>query len=405
MFGIELKRLRGQRGLTLRGLAKLAHTTASNLSQIESGIRFGSLVLAEDLDKVFGTGRYLAQLWMTPVHTPQMALQIGCFEMDRRDVMRGMVFMTGAAAVNLALPADAGNRPISPGSGVKVTADDVVAARKHLEALQEYDEQFGGARGTRALDGFLYGDMAEYCAGDFDTPQVRTDMFTVAAEAAFLRGWKAHDTGDDGRAQLQFRRAQTLAEESQGPGHDAWLLRAQALHGLDIGKPGNSVAAAEEAVRRTKGMGGHVAALMLIAAARCYAETGDKVSARQAIAAAGPHLNTDPDDSTPSYVSAWCPQKANLLTQTAHALTAMGAHIDAAQYFLTARDLWNMETHARVWSMDSYLVGKSQLAIGEEAEAERQWAAAIEVYDQVRSDRCETRRRKIGAQMPHLVAA
>jgi transcriptional regulator with XRE-family HTH domain/tetratricopeptide (TPR) repeat protein len=399
MFGPELKTLRTSHNYTLRGLGKHAGIDYRYLSELERGLKNPSTVVAGSLDRVFDTGTRLRDLAVLPVDSPQAAFQIGRFAMERRELFANLVY-TGITATTGAITTE--TPPATVRTGVRVGAADVTAAKGYIHLLQQADEQYGGGIGRDAVAAFLSGDLYQYCQGTFTNRHVRSQMLSVAAQTAYLAGWKHHDLGAEGAAERYWRAALTLATEAEQPGQQAWILRILALQGLDIKQPRGSVAHAQAAVAAAKGLGGHTEALMHITAARAHAETGDHRAARACIKAATPHLNTTPDPDTPDYIAAWCPHKANLLTQTAHTLTEIGAHHDAADHYATARDLWDPTTQARVWGMDTYLVGQAYLRIGEDTAAENEYRAALNVMETVMSTRTQVRSNAILKQMPHL---
>lgn len=399
MIGNQIERLRNERGLTVRGLAKRAHISPPHLSRIENGHRECSVDIAAALDQALSTGRYLTQLAELPVHNPYHALQIGLHDVNRRG------FLTTAVYTAATIPSSQIQvvEQIVPESGKKVSAVHVQTVRAWIDMVQRSDEAVGGGIGRQAVGAFLSTEVEELCRGVFDTPIVRSEMFSAAAELAYLAGWKAHDVGQEGIAERYWNAAVTLAVQAESPGQVAFTRRILALQGADIGQPEATVAHAEAAVEAAKGLGGHLEALMHVAAARVHAEAGNGRQARAALKKAEPHLHEQPDPDTPRYARSWCPHKANLLNQTGHALTALGALEDAVDYHTAARDLWSYETHPRVWGLDCYLVGLAHWNTGDHGQAETQWRRAIDVLDGLESQRATDRINSIAGYMPNLV--
>lgn len=398
MIGDQLARLREERGLTVRGLAKRIHLSPSQLSRIENGLRECGVDIAASLDQALGTGRYLAQLAALPVHNPYHALQIGLHDVNRRS------FLTTAVYTAATIPAseiEIVDRLV-PESGKKVSAVHVQTVRAWIDMVQRSDEAIGGGVGRQAVGAFLSTEVEELCRGTFETPQVRSDMFSAAAELAYLAGWKAHDVGCEGIAEKYWNASLTLAVQAGVPGQVGFTRRILALQGADIGNPQATVAHAEAAVDAAKGLGGHVEALMHVAAARVHAEAGNSDQARACLRRAEPHLHEEPDPDTPRYAKSWCPHKANLLNQAGHTFTALGALNDAVDYHTAARDLWSQQTHPRVWGLDCYLVGLAHWHTGDQGEAETQWRRAMAVLDGLESTRATDRINSIIGYMPHL---
>jgi transcriptional regulator with XRE-family HTH domain len=63
MYAEELKKLREEREWSQSKVAEMSTLDRTHLSRLESSERFGELRNAEILDKVYGTGRHLQNLW------------------------------------------------------------------------------------------------------------------------------------------------------------------------------------------------------------------------------------------------------------------------------------------------------------------------------------------------------
>lgn len=408
MYADELRRWRNRRQLSQRRLAQRVHVAPTYISYMESGQRPGTHDIAREIDNALDADGNIERAWIlsvgsddpaqiNPTRDPEYALQIGDL-VDRRDFLK---FATTASAVTM-MPSNAGNR-IRPSHTTIVTADDVTAVRDHLTAIRQVDERRGGAIGIRSASAFLSGDIAHLCRGRFATRHIRQEMFAAAARAAYLCGWKAHDIGRNDIAIAYYRSAQTLAEESGVIGHSAWVLRIQALHSCDTdSNRAEAVDIAGEAVRRVAGNGGHLAALMHVAHARCLAEGGEYRKARAALSRANSQLDPHPDPTTPEYAAEWCPQKANLLTQAANALRAMGEMTESAAYHRQARDMWDRRHYARAWGMEAYKLGESLWMSGDQSGAENAWRECITVLADVSSQRAHDRINNIISYIPEL---
>jgi len=375
-------------------LAKLVHLTRPYVSMMETGRRVPSPDVAKLLDRVLSTGSVLYDIVSASGDTPEHALQIG------HDIMRRREF-TGAAIGMVVNPLGSATQG-THSMGRQVGVSDLSALRGYLTALTAADEKFGGRHGIGTVAGLVSGDIQSMCRAGFGSSTVRAEMFRIAAEATYLLAWKLHDIGDEASATSCWRSAITLAGESGDRGHEAWLYRILALQGSDTGNPRDIVANAQMAADKAKGLGGRLEALMHTANARVLAESGDYKAARVSLNAAGRWMGHEPDSETPTYASAWCPHNGNVMVQAGHAHAAMWNWPDAIDCFRSARDLWDRSEHARVWGMDSYLVGEAQYQSGDHGAAEDTWREAIAVLRSVASDRTREREEKIYGFMPHL---
>ncbi|CAO0829612.1 hypothetical protein SMICM17S_05785 [Streptomyces microflavus] len=71
MLHETLKRLRDRLGLSLEELHDETTYDRSYLHKLETGARLGSLEVMAALDKVYGTGEQLQQLWELARHMPR----------------------------------------------------------------------------------------------------------------------------------------------------------------------------------------------------------------------------------------------------------------------------------------------------------------------------------------------
>ncbi len=190
-FGQELRRLRVERGLSLRRLSELAHYSKGHLSRLENGGRRPGRDLARRLDQALRAGGELARLAPdTPAPSPA----------------------PGPAATTVAwtprLPAvpsgqpDAVDLPLAISGG---TFDAYAALLRDLRVL--------GQR-TRPADVLAVGApfvetlcaIAQQCDGDDHATALR-----LASRYAEYLGWMAQEDMDDNGAVWWIRRAMALA--------------------------------------------------------------------------------------------------------------------------------------------------------------------------------------------------
>lgn len=412
MIGFQIKARRLAAGKSVRTLAKECNISPGYLSNIENHRRRCSPSTARELDRVLITGTYFFEL----AHQSAGAVLHPSTIQEGDDVKR-RTFMTTALATGavsaaaMTLPDVAHAAHFAEGgtssSGSVVSGSHVSAIRSFSAALTAADESSGGGIGRTAVDQFFASDINKLISSDFDSTEVKRDAFALAAEVAFLCAWKAHDIGREKAALGYYDDALKLARESKVPGADAFVLWGKAVQSYDtvtVSSAKDSLSWAKEGADAAKQLGGHTQALMETTVARIHAEAGDHTAARKALARVEDQLNTDMDGDDPGIVGIWCPHKANVLNQAGRVVGVLGAWDEAVDYTTAARDLWNRDTHARAWGMDTYLVGHALYKSGDEAGAETQWRDSLEVMTTMDSKRCRDLIDEIEGYMPHLVA-
>lgn len=410
MIGLEIKSRRMAADKSVRELAKDCCISPGYLSNIENGTRPCTLSVATALDRVLTQGQSLASLVKEPVNpiTMHPAFQIGRNDVDRRSFMTnalvtGAVTATGVAVGDTAFAAhhaDAGSATTR-----SISASQLESIKSFAKVLHHADESSGGGIGKTAVNEFFATDIKNLCDADFDTPEVKSDAFDLASQVAFLCAWKAHDIGDENNADSYYASALELAKNTTAD-NEAFILWGMAVQSYDTVKVHSekkSISYAQRSSKYAAKIGGHVQALSDTTLARVYAEAGDTAKARKVLTRIDAELNTDAGGDVPELVAQWCPHKANVLNQAGRVAGLLGAWDDAVDYTVAARDLWDKNTHARAWGMDTYLVGKAYFHAGDEAEAENQWRKGIEVMAALDSQRCRDRITQISEYMPHLV--
>ncbi|MGW4090854.1 hypothetical protein [Nocardia sp. NPDC004750] len=327
---------------------------------------------------------------------------LGRADVDRRSFLRTSVYSAALSATALVAQSDMA-RLVRVDESTHAGMPEVRAVQGITDAFLRMDEVKGGGIGRTAVAEFLSTDVASLLRSRFADSTVRSAAFSAAAELAYLAGFKAHDAGEDGIAQRYFLSAFRLAEESQMPGQDAWVLRILAMQGTDIGQPNFSPVLAEAAVTRDGGqLGPDATALLTIAVARCHAETGDHGRALAALRTAEPHITPDLTSEQPRWVSMWCPNKGTVVDQAAKTFLALGDLANAERYYELATGIWDRETHARVWALSAAETGLLHWKRGKHTDAVDMWRSALAALHAVNSVRTTTALCKIRRTAPEL---
>jgi hypothetical protein len=152
---------------------------------------------------------------------------------ERRGILTGAAY----SAVLAALPGQdwwkgrAAETPLSARSR-KAGRGDVETVRQLTAAFSRMDQQRGGGHGRRAVVQYLRSDVAPLLQGTFADEDVRRDMFSAAAELAYLSGWMAFDNSQHATAQRYFTLAVQLAATADDRPLTGHILRA-------MGPPGD----------------------------------------------------------------------------------------------------------------------------------------------------------------------
>lgn len=392
-IGERLRAARQAAGLSLAELAARIPFSRSYLGHVETGTR------AASADVVAAYTRACGEMTCDPVTLVSM---LGRADVDRRSFLRASVYSAALSATALVSQSDMA-RLVRVDESAHVGMPEVRAVQGITDAFLRMDEVKGGGIGRTAVAEFLSTDVASLLRSRFADSTVRSAAFSAAAELAYLAGFKAHDAGADGIAQRYFLSALRLAEESQMPGQDAWVLRILAMQGTDIGQPHFSPALAEAAVTRDGGrLGPDATALLTMAVARCHAETGDHGGALAALRTAEPHITPDLTSEQPRWVSMWCPNKGTVVDQAAKTFLALGDLANAERYYELATDIWDRETHARVWALSAAETGLLHWKRGKHTDAVDMWRSALPALHAVNSARTTTALCKIRRTAPEL---
>ncbi|MEU1550381.1 helix-turn-helix domain-containing protein [Nocardia sp. NPDC005745] len=392
-IGERLRAARQAAGLSLAELAARIPFSRSYLGHVETGTRVASA------DVVAAYTRACGEVTCDPVTLVSM---LGRADVDRRSFLRTSACSAALSATALVSQSDMA-RLVRADDSARVGMPEVRAVQGITDAFLRLDEVKGGGIGRTAVAEFLSTDVASLLRSRFADSTVRSAAFSAAAELAYLAGFKAHDAGEDGIAQRYFLSALRLAQESQVPGQDAWVLRILAMQGTDIGQPRFSAALAEAAVARGRGrFGPDATALLTIAVARCHAENGDHKKALATLRTAEPHITPELTSEQPRWVSMWCPNKGTVVDQAAKTFLSLGDLANAERHYELGTSIWNPETHARVWALSAAETGLLRWKIGRHTEAADIWRTALPALHAVNSARTTAALRKIRRNAPEL---
>ncbi|NUT31514.1 MAG: hypothetical protein HOV79_00415 [Hamadaea sp.] len=314
--------------------------------------------------------------------------RLGRADVDRRGFLTGAVYSLGALALPVDYKVDAAARSEAAGRG-RVGAAEVETVREITAVFNAADERLGGGFGRSAVVEYLASDVARYCDAQM-TADVRAQMFSEAAQLAYLAGWKAHDIGSEGLAQRYYLHSYQLAIEAGETGQAAYVMRILAHQAYDLGHHDNCIGLASAAVRTTAGrVDDHTAALFSLTLAKAHAMKGDRREALTALARAELQMQQARDgDERPRWAGIHGTSPAQFHNHTAKVLADLGEHAAAEAHFATAiRDGLDPVSKPRVYALSQTWLAEAQVRQGHLDQACETWGSALDRFGGIQSNR------------------
>lgn len=314
-FGDELRRFLGERGMSLRELARRAHCDPGYLSRVANGHKPATPHLAGILDGVLGAEGKLKEAAAVP------ALSSRGRSEDRAWLARRAV-----------------------------TAADVEAVGEITEIFRHLDNKFGGGHAHMLAAEYLDSNVVPMLRAGSYGEGVGRQLFGVAARLSHLVAWTAYDMDNHKRARLYFGRALELATAAGDHAFGGEILAARSHHAIHLADP---IRAAELA-RACQQVAKKAAVPALLAEghaleANSYALLGDaracSSSLRESECAFG--------QSDPARVPKWLRyfDEGYLAARFAHSLRDLGNWSEARRYALQAVSMSGNLARARAFNM------------------------------------------------------
>ncbi|MFY1615266.1 Tat pathway signal protein [Micromonospora sp. WMMD736] len=336
-------------------------------------------------------------------------LTLGRADLERRAFGLSALYSLAALAVPLDSWQDIADRGRQArGGGAAVGRREIDTVRDMLTVFGTADEQFGGGHARLAVVQYLTSDVAAYLQGRFASDRDRRDMFSVAAELAYLAGWKAFDSSLHGLAQRYYLQSLRLANEADDRALAGFTLRAMAHQAVDLGHGQQALQLANSALEWSKGRATPAAtALFTILAARGYAATGDTTRASTAIAAAEAHLASASPGDEPTWIRTSGFTETSLASQAGQALRDLGDLAAAETELRRSVATRNTESYRRIHTLTLANLADVQCARGRLRDASENWGQALDAMSGVQSGRAtqairnmRTRLSSLGPRLP-----
>ncbi|MFJ8440891.1 tetratricopeptide repeat protein [Kitasatospora griseola] len=312
-------------------------------------------------------------------------------EVDRSTALQLMAYSVGALALpteswweSMARTGEARGRA----GGRRVGEADVEAVRDMTGLFSQVDQRRGGGHARTAVVQYLTSDVARFLKGTFASEGTRRQMFSAAAELAYVAGWMAFDSADHAAAQTYFGQAVRLAAEADDPAMAGHVLRAMAHQALDLGHPKQALDLAAASISgdryalacpRERALLGVIHARGLAATGRHTAATGALLQAQRDLAAAAP------GDDEPARVFFF--GEASLAHETASALRDIGDLAGAVKEFRHSVETRKATSFARTHAVTLGYLGAVHVRLKNIEEACAVWSDALDAMEPVRSGR------------------
>jgi transcriptional regulator with XRE-family HTH domain len=292
-FGEALRRLRQERELSLRGLAKLAPIDYGYLSKIENGHRPGTLPVARAVDRALGANGELVAIARAE-RAQRIRSAVPFDPMKRRTLMKWG--LTAPALAELLTSSDAGRIG-------KIGAADADELQDTAVRLYGLDYQHGGAslwQSAAACVGEAYTMLENGSYGE----SVGKRLLRATGRIQMCAGWLAFDAGRHDVARSCYTEALALARQAGDPEVETHALANLAFQSNVLGRPREAARFADGAERAAIAPHGRarLTAIPQLRRAVALSLSGDAMGSARAVARARTVFDRDADKP----VEEWC---------------------------------------------------------------------------------------------------
>lgn len=398
IVGAQLRAAREAAGVSLAALAGQIHRGKSTLAYYETGERTPPPDVIACYETRFGG-------LQDPVAT---LADLGKADVERRAFLRGGYSTALGASVLLPGWLDTSTPLARAQSAIRhVGSSDVADVCNVMTLFSQIEQRMGGGHGRRAVVQYLSGEVVDYLNGTYTDEVVRRDMFSAAAEMAYLAGWMAFDNDEHSAAQRYFATATKLAAEAEDAPLTGHILRAMAHQAIDLGHATEGLELAEASVAGSRYATAtpRERALLKIVHAKALSAAGRRSEAAKAVNVAEQDLaSASSSIAEPSRVFFFT--EASLAHETACVLRDSGDLAGAAQQFDRSVRKRKAQAFARTHAVTLGYLGAVQARQGDLEIACATWKSALVSMGQIQSGRTRAVARGIRAAVaPHRGSA
>ena len=273
-LGVAVRRLLGERRMSLHELSRRSHWDVGYLSRVINGRKAGSWALVRDIDRVLDARGELLELWTGKQGFPVVrALSDATFS-DLAGAGAGTPADPSGMAETLSRWDD-----VHEPAGPAVLAGDQANLREigHLEETAQlfraWDHEHGGGLGRKTITGQL-SEVAGILARPHPAP-LRRRLLSVASQLALTIASMAADSGDKGATYRYLGLALDAAREARDASLGARAANAIARRILDDGDPAAALGLLRHARTSLRGLPGEMTAMLYTTEAWTCATLGD----------------------------------------------------------------------------------------------------------------------------------
>ena len=344
-FGVALARLRDERGLSLRALAKLIPYTHVYVWELEKGRKPPTAQVAEFCDDALDAAGVLSSATDVPPsvgsdgglhfsHSLEegvdVAVRLWREDASRRRFLHTVAFtasaFTAPAAQWLSGPIF---DPVKANGSRLIGMPDVEVVREMTRAYRRLDNRYGGGHARPTVVRYLHAEVAPLLKqGRYDA-KTGSALMGATAELTQLAGWMAYDDGAHGLAQRCFIQALSLARGAQDRALGAEVLAAMSHQAVYLGNSTEGVGLARSA--RTSALQAGIPAIVAeaeVMEAHSHATAGDERACVGALDAAERSLDRADRSSDPQWIGYF--DEAYLSAKFGHCFAALrqGHHVE-----------------------------------------------------------------------------
>ncbi|MEU5762658.1 helix-turn-helix transcriptional regulator [Nocardia sp. NPDC047648] len=379
IVGAQLRAAREAAGVSLAALSAQIHYSKSVLAYYETGERTPTPDVIACYEKHFGR-----------IQDPVASLlNLGKADVERRSFLR--VGYSTALSASVLLPGRLDHAAALPRkeSRVRYVGEaDVAAVRDLMLVFSQIDQRLGGGHGRTAVVQYLTNEVTGYLRGSFASETVRRQMFSAAAEMAYLVGWMAFDNDEHAAAQRYFATSTQLAAEAEDAPLTGHVMRAMAHQAIDLGHPDQGLQLAEASVNgaRYRYACPRERALLKVVHAKALSAAGRPAESAKALLQAERDLAAA-SDSDPEPTRVFFFSEASLAHETACALRDAGNLAGAADQFQLSVRKRKATAFTRTHAVTLGYLGTVQARSGEIEQACATWRSALGAMGRVQSGR------------------
>jgi tetratricopeptide (TPR) repeat protein len=268
--------------------------------------------------------------------------------------------------------------------GGRVTEDFVARMEEGLPRLRLLEAERGGDRARRLIDAEL-GMVAEVLGRSTYTSAVSRRLHALAAELGRMAGWASFDSGSHAAAQRYWVAALHSAHASDDRAIGANVLKSMSLQCYDFNLPKEALLLARRAHEGAGAVTPRTDAMLSLREARAHAALGDRIACEHVLFEADTFFGrADQHSNDPTWVGYF--DAAEFHAQVGTCYLDLDRHAEADRHFAAALELF---PETKVRDHATYIIRRAsaQVGLGDLDQATALLGAAIPLIRQAPSDR------------------